>query len=92
MSTRLLNRTDTLKAFFDAITAMLEEKKAHYGEKGGFFETNAGGDYTHATGEIKLKLGEFFRANPANPQFRMRLLVKAATWIYLIFEDVVEAL
>lgn len=78
------DREITLKMFLDRVREMLNEKKAHYGNKGGFFDTNQQGVYFHAIGEAKLKLGEFLRVSDVN--FKRRLLIKAATWIYLIYE------
>jgi hypothetical protein len=80
MITPYLDRIDTLALFKQAVQQMLAEKVQHYGEKGGFFETNAVGSYTHAIGEAKLKLTEF--ANKRD----LRILIKAAAWIYLIYE------
>jgi hypothetical protein len=59
---------------------MLEEKKAHYGERSGFFENNARGKYDHAIGEARLKLREFERTKD------LRMLIKAVTWLYLVYE------
>lgn len=63
------------------IESMLEEKVKHYGERGGFYETNSSGNYQHALGEVRLKLYEFEKAH------RKRDLVKAITWLYLIYEQ-----
>jgi hypothetical protein len=68
------------------VAAMLLEKRAHYGEKGGFFENNSPNGYAHALGEAKLKLSEFNLTSTHETDFRRRLLVKAMTWIYLIYE------
>jgi hypothetical protein len=65
--------------FHDDIRDMLQEKEQQYGRDGGFFETNTD-NYDHAIGEIILKLKEFGRAGTR------RLLIKAATWLYLIYE------
>lgn len=59
---------------------MLEEKKMQYGGTGGFYETN-NENYTHALGETILKIKEFGKTNTK------RLLVKAMTWLYLIYEQ-----
>lgn len=78
------NRTMILDMFRSRVEAMLIEKAALHGEKAGFFETNSLGDYTHALGETKIKLGEIKIA--ADPTYRQRLIIKAITWLYLIFE------
>src|ERR1700751_6493170 len=80
------SRMECLELMKTDVAAMLHEKAAHYGDKEGFYETNGPGDYTHAVGEVKLKLGEFMRVGSNNGAFRRRLLVKAMTWIYLIYE------
>ena len=76
------SRVENLQRYIDAVGAMLKEKEAHYGVTGGFYETNANGNYTHALGEAKLKLSEFHKTRDT------RMLIKAATWIYLILEDI----
>lgn len=78
------DRRHCLEMFKFRISEMLNEKVAHYGHKGGFFDTNSAENYAHAIGEAKLKLGEFLRVSDVN--FKLRLLTKAATWIYLIYE------
>jgi hypothetical protein len=75
-----LDRPAILKNFAKAINDLLEEKKAFYGYKNSFLESNSVGQYTHALGEAKYKLDEFIQTA------KIRALVKAATWIYLIFE------
>lgn len=66
--------------FLNEIDSMLVEKRRQYSERGGFFETNEPGSYGHAVGEAILKLREF------NNTGDIRMLIKAATWIYLIYE------
>ena len=80
MDTPHLDLTD----FTTAITNMLNEKAQQYGERGGFYETNSASNYTHAAGEAKLKLAQFLKTG------QLRDLVKAATWIYLIYETEVS--
>ena len=73
-------RNDELSFFTKHLYALLKGKAAQYGERGGFYETNADRVYTHALGEAHLKLKEF--ASTKNP----RMLMKAVGWIYLIWE------
>ena len=75
-----LDRPNILKKFTGAIDTLLEEKKAFYGYKNSFLENNSPGQYEHALGEAKFKLDEFRSTK------NIRALIKAATWIYLIFE------
>lgn len=79
-------RLQCLELMKTDVAAMLLEKNAHYGEKGGFFDSNSKDNYSHALGETKLKIGEFMRVDSSNKDFRRRLLVKAITWLYLIYE------
>jgi hypothetical protein len=67
------------------VSDLLREKKKHYGVDGGFYETNPSNDFSHALGETRLKLGEFQRLDPYSAG-RRRILVKAITWLYLIYE------
>lgn len=69
-----------LSEFTSDIKDMLTEKRRQYGERGGFYETNTPGVYDHALGEVKLKLREFTETDDR------RQLIKAATWLYLIYE------
>lgn len=62
------------------MTNLLTEKERQYGKQGGFYENNARGKYDHALGEARLKLREFEQTG------NLRMLVKAATWIYLVYE------
>lgn len=73
------------------IAALLLEKAKHYGKTGGFYENNALDNISHAVGETKLKLGEYQRVNHLNRPLRRRLLVKALTWIYLIYEMEIQS-
>lgn len=73
-------RVSHLINFKEDIFNLLKEKSNHYGERGGFYETNSNGDYSHSIGEANLKLAEFKRTK------NIRMLIKAATWIYLIYE------
>lgn len=59
---------------------MLTEKERQYGVHGGFYENNASGKYDHALGELRLKLREFESTKS------LRQLMKAATWLYLVYE------
>lgn len=59
---------------------MLAEKECQYGKHGGFYENNAHRKYDHALGEARLKLREFEQTH------NLRMLMKAATWIYLVYE------
>ena|SRR5437588_3250285 len=79
-------RLQCLELMKTDVAAMLLEKQVQYGEKGGFFDSNSPDNYYHALGEAKLKIGEFARVDPASKNFRRRLLVKAMTWLYLIYE------
>ena len=64
------------------IRMMLEEKAQTYGERGGFYENNGPETgYGHAVGEAKLKLTEYAMKHA------LRLLVKAAAWIFLVYES-----
>lgn len=74
------SRIRTEVAFSQAIDRMLIEKEKQYGVHGGFYENNAHGKYDHALGELRLKLREYERTG------NIRMLIKAATWIYLIYE------
>ena len=77
-------REENIKRCADSIRAMLEEKVANYGERGGFFDANTVGHYDHALGGAKLKIGEYARTGS------LRHLVKAITWLYLIYETEME--
>lgn len=71
-----------------AIGRMLNEKSRLHGEKGGFFETNTPNNYTHAIGEVKIKLNEF--SKETDQVKKLRHLVKAMAWVYLIYESEIE--
>src|SRR4029077_3636357 len=75
-----LIRQRNLDFFRGAIDSMLEEKLRQYGHTGGFYDTNSMDDYTHALGEAKLKIAQFAAKRD------LRDLVKAATWLYLIYK------
>jgi hypothetical protein len=79
-----LDRERFLDEFRKAINDILEEKRAFYGDKNSFLESNAYGGYAHALGEAKYKLDEFSATK------KLRTLCKAAAWIYLIFETEVH--
>lgn len=84
-----MNLKDTTRAVIldkhtQALSDMLEEKVKNYGAKGGFYDANSKGNYQHALGEAKLKIGEYQRTG------NIRHLIKASTWLYLIFETEVE--
>lgn len=80
------NSTDTpprfiaLDLFRSDIQAMLTEKEKQYGVYGGFYENNSHKKYDHALGELRLKLREFESTG------NLRMLMKAATWLYLVYE------
>lgn len=75
-----MEKADVLTVFRNSIQRMLDEKKAQYGPRGGFYENNTRGKYDHAIGEARLKLREFERTKD------LRMLIKAATWLYLVYE------
>jgi len=75
-----IERYNRLADFIKDVDALLREKEELHGISGGFYETNADRDYTHAIGEAKLKLNEFVKTG--NP----RMLLKATGWIFLIYE------
>lgn len=74
------DRPADIEKFKYEIQHMLAEKVEQYGVRGGFYETNYKGVYEHALGEAKLKMGEFAKTG------NRRMLIKAATWLYLIYE------
>ena len=63
---------------------MLNEKVVLHGYTGGFFENNYPDEgskgFSHALGEARIKISEF------RNQGRPRDLLKAITWLYLIYE------
>jgi hypothetical protein len=69
-----------LDLFRSDINAMLTEKEKQYGVHGGFYENNAPKKYDHALGELRLKLREYEATG------NLRMLMKAATWLYLVYE------
>lgn len=66
------------------IASLLGEKATLHGAKGGFFENNfpleGSKGFSHALGEARIKIAEF------RNQGRPRDLMKAITWLYLIYE------
>ena len=75
-----LRRAKSLTKFIEGVSHMLVEKEGQYGSDGGFYDTNYNRIYTHALGEANLKIKQFAKTA------RQRDLIKAVTWLYLIYE------
>jgi len=66
------------------VASLLLEKATLHGAHGGFFENNFPNEgskgFSHALGEARIKIAEFRNSG------KRRDLVKAITWLYLVYE------